>query len=145
MLPFFPGDVTDDIPLSDISTRDGEEEETSKTQSGQDEDQRQSKIKLIFSSQIYFVIVCRSTEVCEAIKMHATGKLEADSNIAHLRSRPIYPNVVRLSLVCHTCSKKRKIGSGLGPPWQKYFAWQNRNGQLGRKEIDSLAEKNWKA
>ena len=38
MLPFFPGDVTDDIPLSDISTRDGEEEETSKTQSGQDED-----------------------------------------------------------------------------------------------------------
>ena len=34
---------------------------------------------------------------------------------------------------------------GLGPPWQKYLAWQNRIGWLGRKEIDSLAEKNWKA
>ena len=30
------------------------------------------------------------------------------------------------------------------PPWQKYLAWQNRIGWLGRKEIDSLAEKNWK-
>ena len=36
-------------------------------------------------------------------------------------------------------------GGGLGPPWQKYLAWQNRIGWLGRKEIDSLAEKNWKA
>ena len=91
------------------------------------------------------MIVCRSTEVCEAIKMHATGKLEADSNIAHLRSRPVYPNVVRLSLVCHTCSKKRKIGSGLGPPGkniflaeQKWVAWQKRNWQFGRKELESL-------
>ena len=36
-------------------------------------------------------------------------------------------------------------GGALAPPLQKYVAWQNRNGQLGRKEIDSLAEKNWKA
>ena len=32
------------------------------------------------------------------------------------------------------------IGVPGGPlPWQKYLAWQN------RKQIDSLAEKNWKA
>ena len=29
----------------------------------------------------------------------------------------------------------------MAPPWQKYLAWQNRIGWLGRKEIDSLAEK----
>ena len=34
---------------------------------------------------------------------------------------------------------------GLGPPLKKYLAWQNRNEWLGRKEIDSLTEKNWKA
>ena len=36
-------------------------------------------------------------------------------------------------------------GGALAPPWQKYLAWQNRIGWLGRKEIDTLAEKNWKA
>ena len=30
---------------------------------------------------------------------------------------------------------------GLGPPLKKYVAWQNRNEWLGRKEIDSFADK----
>ena len=53
--------------------------------------------------------------------------------------------------VCTVCDMGSigVLGGGPGgpwpPPWQKCLAWQNRIGWLGRKEIDSLAEKNWKA
>ena len=40
---------------------------------------------------------------------------------------------------------RRSWGGALAPLWQKYLAWQNRIGWLGRKEIDTLAEKNWRA
>ena len=43
---------------------------------------------------------------------------------------PVYALVLRIGV------------PGEGGAWQKYLAWQNRIGWLGRKEIDSLAEKN---
>ena len=73
---------------------------------------------------------------------------------AVVQSCYILPNLLdgaNINLACLLIFREVKVigvpgggGAGLGPwppPWQNYLAWQNRNGWLGRNEIDSLAEK----